>query len=161
MAGVVLGIEVQGHPMKGAEAPARRMHLFVQEGKPFGRAKRGLGFVLQRDDRRPAPDSIELPGSAIVLQRGEPTDIVVVNRLHEATGVHWHGVELESPSDGVVGWSGSATHRRCTRIRSLFLSRSERNPPTVRRRATVRSYFHPGRRARAVHIRHGRDGERL
>jgi FtsP/CotA-like multicopper oxidase with cupredoxin domain len=30
----------------------------------------------------------------------------VVNHLSEATAVHWHGLELESYSDGVAGWSG-------------------------------------------------------
>jgi FtsP/CotA-like multicopper oxidase with cupredoxin domain len=45
-------------------------------------------------------------GSTLVLTRGEPVDITVVNRLTEPTGVHWHGIELESYSDGVAGWSG-------------------------------------------------------
>jgi FtsP/CotA-like multicopper oxidase with cupredoxin domain len=30
---------------------------------------------------------------------------VVHNRSREATGIHWHGIELESFYDGVVGWS--------------------------------------------------------
>jgi FtsP/CotA-like multicopper oxidase with cupredoxin domain len=42
-----------------------------------------------------------------VLTRNEPTDIVVVNRLREPAAIHWHGIELESYSDGVAGWSGS------------------------------------------------------
>jgi FtsP/CotA-like multicopper oxidase with cupredoxin domain len=45
-----------------------------------------------------------------VLTRNEPTDIVVVNRLAEPAAIHWHGIELESYSDGVAGWSGSGTH---------------------------------------------------
>jgi FtsP/CotA-like multicopper oxidase with cupredoxin domain len=110
MAGLVLGIEVRGGSTKAATPPPRRFDLFVQEGKPFGRAKRGLGFVLQRDEHPPAADSIERPGSTLVLERGQPTDIVVHNRLRENTGVHWHGIELESPSDGVVGWSGAASN---------------------------------------------------
>ncbi len=28
----------------------------------------------------------------------------MVNQLHEPTAVHWHGMELESYYDGVVGW---------------------------------------------------------
>jgi FtsP/CotA-like multicopper oxidase with cupredoxin domain len=35
-----------------------------------------------------------------------PTDIVVINRQREPAAVHWHGIELESYSDGVTGWSG-------------------------------------------------------
>jgi FtsP/CotA-like multicopper oxidase with cupredoxin domain len=65
-----------------------------------------MAFVLQRGNGVPATDSVELPSSTLFLTRGEPTDITVVNRLAEATGVHWHGIELESYSDGVVGWSG-------------------------------------------------------
>jgi FtsP/CotA-like multicopper oxidase with cupredoxin domain len=49
---------------------------------------------------------VEIPGSVLVLTRGQPTDIVVTNRLREATAIHWHGVELLSYSDGVAGWSG-------------------------------------------------------
>ncbi|MBA3672421.1 MAG: multicopper oxidase domain-containing protein, partial [Gemmatimonadaceae bacterium] len=32
--------------------------------------------------------------------------ITVVNRLAESTALHWHGIELESSSDGVPGWTG-------------------------------------------------------
>jgi len=42
----------------------------------------------------------------LVLTRGQPTDIVVINHLREAAAIHWHGVELLSYSDGVAGWSG-------------------------------------------------------
>jgi len=71
---------------------------------------RALGYVLQSDNRIPAADSVELPGSVIVLTKNEPTDITVVNRLRESSAVHWHGIELESYSDGVAGWSGSMDH---------------------------------------------------
>lgn len=66
-----------------------------------------MSFVLQRDARVPAADSVERVGSTLFLTRGEPVDVTVVNRLSEPTGVHWHGIELESYSDGVVGWSGT------------------------------------------------------
>jgi len=108
MSGLVLGINIKPAPGAVAErrANVRQMKLFVQEGKPRGRAPRALGFVLQRGRRAPAKDSVELPGSVLVVTRGEPTDITVVNRLKEPTSVHWHGIELESYSDGVPGWSG-------------------------------------------------------
>ncbi len=111
MAGLVMGIVV--HPAPGAVEPARgksrRIHLFVQEGQRRGRAARGLSYVLQRGARAPAPDSLETGSSLLVLTRGEPTDIVVVNRLAEPAAIHWHGIELESYSDGVAGWSGAGT----------------------------------------------------
>jgi manganese oxidase len=49
---------------------------------------------------------VRFPGSPIVLTRGEPTEIVVLNRADVPLGVHWHGLELESWADGVPGWSG-------------------------------------------------------
>lgn len=108
MAGLVLGIRVRAppewrDPPRGA---ARQMRLFVQEGHRRGRAARAMGFVLQRSAAPPAPDSLEMPGSILVMTRGEPTDVTVVNRLPEPAAIHWHGIELESYSDGVAGWSG-------------------------------------------------------
>ncbi|MBZ5571120.1 MAG: multicopper oxidase domain-containing protein [Acidobacteriia bacterium] len=44
------------------------------------------------------------PGPALILERGRPVAITVVNQLSEPTAVHWHGIELESYYDGVVGW---------------------------------------------------------
>ena len=108
MAGLIMGIVVEpGRRWKPVNRPAaRQLRLMVQEGLKRGRAARSMAFVLQRDLGIPAPDSVEMPSSTLILTRGEPTDITVVNRLTEATGVHWHGIELESYSDGVVGWSG-------------------------------------------------------
>ncbi len=111
MAGLVVGIMV--HPRTGTAEPARgtpgRMRLFIQEGRQRGRAPRAMGFVLQRGAAAPAPDSIEIPGSPLVLRRDEPVEIVLINRLPELTAIHWHGIELESYSDGVAGWSGDGT----------------------------------------------------
>ena len=109
MAGLVLGIAVRPRPdaAEPARGKARRLHLFVQEGMKRGRAPRAMGFVLQRGTQPPAADSVEIPGSPLVLTRGQPTDIVIVNRLNEPTAIHWHGIELESYSDGVAGWSGA------------------------------------------------------
>jgi FtsP/CotA-like multicopper oxidase with cupredoxin domain len=108
MAGLVVGIRVRPAPGY-AEPPVgerRRMHLFVQEGIPRHRSPRALGYVLQTGGVPPRPDSILFPGPVLVLTRGQPTDIVVINRLKEPTAIHWHGIELESFSDGVAGWSG-------------------------------------------------------
>ncbi|HWL38729.1 MAG TPA: multicopper oxidase domain-containing protein [Gemmatimonadaceae bacterium] len=107
MAGLVLGIVVDpGRRWQPVSEPAARpLRLMVQEGWRRGRAARSMAFVLQRQ-HAPARDSIELPSSALLLTRGEPADITVVNGLAEPIGVHWHGIELESYSDGVVGWSG-------------------------------------------------------
>ncbi|MEO6526698.1 MAG: multicopper oxidase domain-containing protein [Gemmatimonadaceae bacterium] len=108
MAGLVLGISVASRA--GARPPARgiarQLHLFVQEGEKRSRAPRAMRFVLQPNVSLPPTDPNGGLSSTLVLTRGVPTDITVVNTLKEATGVHWHGIELESWSDGVVGWSG-------------------------------------------------------
>ena len=110
MSGLILGIDVKPRPGEVAEdrRGAARMRLFIQEGSKRTRSSRSLGFVLQQGAAAPAPDSVVLPGSPLILTRGRPTDITVINRLKESSVIHWHGIELESYSDGVAGWSGSA-----------------------------------------------------
>ncbi len=108
MAGLLLGVTV--HPPPGWDdgdpPPARRIDLWtgVRPGV-FGDDPE-LGFVAQEGDEPPPPDSTRVPGSPLVLHRGEPTEIVVHNRLESALSVHWHGLELRSRYDGVGHWSG-------------------------------------------------------
>ena len=112
MAGLVLGIDVRPSPnwVAPARENVRKLRLFVDEGRRRHLAPRSMGYVLQAGDTPPAADSVLIPGSVIVLTRNEPTDITVINRLRESTAIHWHGIELESYSDGVVGWSGATAH---------------------------------------------------
>jgi FtsP/CotA-like multicopper oxidase with cupredoxin domain len=110
MAGLVLGITVDPRGVPGALPPVvvRREHLFIQEGPPHGLAPRTMAYVLQRG-AVPASDSIEVPSSLLLLTRGQPTDMVIINHLKEPSAIHWHGIELGSYSDGVAGWSGAGT----------------------------------------------------
>lgn len=88
-------------------APKRRLRLFVQQAPPAAAPDlRAFGYALQQD-AEPRPDSVSVPGTPIVLTRGETTGITVINRSEEQTTVHWHGMELESLFDGVAGWSGA------------------------------------------------------
>ena len=110
MAGLVLGINVKpaaGWTAAPRESP-RTLRLFVREGPRLGRAPRSLGYALEYGSETPAGPLTRVGGPPLVLTRGQPTDITVINQLEEATAVHWHGLELESFSDGVVGWSGRA-----------------------------------------------------
>ena len=109
MTGMVLGVTVT----EPEEAPpvsldprvpaARKLTLLMrQEPNRFGDAP-AYGFVL--------PESLEgragrvpVPGPTLVLTRGEPVEITLVNELPEGTAIHWHGMELESYYDGVHGW---------------------------------------------------------
>jgi FtsP/CotA-like multicopper oxidase with cupredoxin domain len=109
MAGLVLGINVKpatGWTPERRESP-RTLRLFVRETAKLGRAPRSLGYALEHGTETPTEPLTRVGGPPIVLTRGQPTDITVINQLKEPTAVHWHGLELESYSDGVVGWSGT------------------------------------------------------
>src|SRR5947208_13581903 len=44
-----------------------------------------------------------VPGPEIRIRQGDPVRIVVANRLGEDTTVHWHGIRVPNPMDGVPG----------------------------------------------------------
>ena len=45
----------------------------------------------------------QVPGPEIRVQEGERVRVVLTNALAEPTTVHWHGVEVPNPMDGVPG----------------------------------------------------------
>ena len=108
MGQLVLGVTVldpAGSTTPVAWHADRRLRLEISERSGAPR------YALQLYDPQ---DSIAmrkpgLIGPAIVLTRGEPVEIEVVNRLKDPTAIHWHGIELESYYDGVAGWSGVGT----------------------------------------------------
>jgi FtsP/CotA-like multicopper oxidase with cupredoxin domain len=110
MHGLVVGIQVtpkQGYVVR-EDPDARQIRLLVQKKASglLGGAATAYGFVVQRGDSTPARDSVELPGPVLELERGKPVRITVANNLDEPTGIHWHGLEIESFPDGVPDWSG-------------------------------------------------------
>ncbi len=105
MSGLVMGIAVRGDSVVDPKPVARRLRLLAQEAKADSGRKPPRGFVLQQD-AEPRADSIEIPGTPLLLTRGERVAITVVNHLPQHTTVHWHGMELESYFDGVSGWGG-------------------------------------------------------
>ena len=54
------------------------------------------------------------PSPTLVLAKGEPVALTLVNKTAGDTTIHWHGIELESYNDGVAGWSGDS--RQTTRL---------------------------------------------
>jgi hypothetical protein len=115
MVGMVVGLHIHSRPSyHDAEAlrtDTERVRLLVQE-KPrfFNDSFVGMGYVVQHG-AEPARDSVDTPGMPLVLTRGRPSLITVVNHLSEPTSVHWHGIELTSYYDGVAGLSGSVRRR--------------------------------------------------
>ena len=107
MAGLIVGItthDTARAPVLAGVPRGRQFRLLAQRARAGSGPLAAQGYVIQRG-REPARDSVEVPGSPLILARGERAVITVVNRLPRPTTVHWHGMELESVYDGVSGWS--------------------------------------------------------
>ncbi len=114
MGGLVMGIEVRPRSQtaanSGSTSKVRALRLIARVDTGGTDANPYYGYELQ-DPAAPAhsPASL-LPGPTIVVRRGEPVGITVVNALAEPTAVHWHGIELDSYYDGVAGFAGRPGH---------------------------------------------------
>lgn len=112
MGGLVLGITVSPGPGSAAASPSnvkpRQLRLLVREVPATRFSLARMGYLIQDGDAKEAAAPPPIPGAPLVLTRGEPTEITVVNQLHEQTSVHWHGIELESYYDGVPNWGGDS-----------------------------------------------------
>ncbi len=109
MRGLVIGMHIT--PAPGYREPVvanrRTLNLLIQKrAYAFVGGRTAYGFLLQKGAEVPARDSIQIPGPVLELKRGEPVRILVKNNLDEPSGVHWHGLEIESFPDGVSGFSG-------------------------------------------------------
>ncbi len=149
MAGLLLGVTVKpraGSPQRPAAVrAARRLDLFADMRPRVYGDQPGYGFVLQEGAVPPARDSIRVPGTALIVTRGEPVAIMVHNRTTSAFAVHWHGIELESYFDGVAGWSGTAT----------------RLAPLIAPGDSFVAHFTPPRAGTFIYHTHNEPGEEL
>ncbi|MEO5825708.1 MAG: multicopper oxidase domain-containing protein, partial [Gemmatimonadales bacterium] len=109
MSGLVIGIRARNRDGTASTAvipPAEHfVRVAVIEKAGYYGADPGFGYVQLPGTGSPV-DSLEIPARPLVLTRGVPAQITVLNRMSVATAVHWHGIELESFHDGVAGWSG-------------------------------------------------------
>ncbi len=107
MGGLILGMYVRprGGVMPAPVTPQRVIRLLVDSGRFPGDTNLRYSYI-QQDGDTPPRDSIRPWAPALVLHRGEPTAIRVLNRTAVPTAVHWHGLEIQSPYDGVVGLGG-------------------------------------------------------
>ncbi|MCC8940784.1 multicopper oxidase domain-containing protein [Bradyrhizobium sp. Arg68] len=105
MAGLVLGIHVTGdwkaEPSDG-RVPRKFSMVMREEPNRYGK-QNGYRVDLEGVDA-PRINPGPVPGPVLVLTRGEPVEITLVNRMSEPTAIHWHGIELENYYDGVPGW---------------------------------------------------------
>lgn len=93
LAGLALPLS-WGKPARAATPAVREYHLVAQP------AKVSLG---------PGPEFTawtyngQVPGPEIRVRQGETIRVLLENRLEEPTTIHWHGVPLPNPMDGVPG----------------------------------------------------------
>ena len=115
MGGMVVGIHVRPGPAAESDEGVRPIHRMTllagsRSDGPDGFPR--YGYALQEGDLSSPVGALSLgevvqsPGPTIILTRGEPTQIEVVNRLPVPTTVHWHGLEIDSYFDGIGDWSG-------------------------------------------------------
>ena len=104
MAGLVLGINVAGERLRIAtHGRVRKLRLLVRERPAVNGVAAGFGYQLE-EAHKAFPSDVSLPVPHVSSGARAPVEITVVNQLAEPTSVHWHGMELESYYDGVVGW---------------------------------------------------------
>ncbi|HWZ82131.1 MAG TPA: multicopper oxidase domain-containing protein [Terriglobales bacterium] len=117
MMGMILGITVTPGIARTASPPStqkvRQLKLFVRETPATESSLVRMGYVIQEGDAKQQPaqaiaQPLPVPGAPLILTRGEPTEITVVNELKNPTSVHWHGIELESYYDGVPNYGGNS-----------------------------------------------------
>ena len=109
MRGLVIGMHVTPSPgYKEPEVKERRTLRLVAMKRPNSLigGQTAYAFTLQKGDSLPKESDLRIPGPILELKRGEPVRLVVKNAMDEPTGVHWHGLEIESYPDGVPGFSG-------------------------------------------------------
>ena len=112
MRGLVIGLHVTPSPgYREPDVSNRRTVRLLAQKRPNGLigGQTAYGFILQKGDSAPARNEITIPGPVLELRRGEPVRLLVKNNMDEPTGVHWHGLEIESYPDGVPGFSGIGT----------------------------------------------------
>jgi FtsP/CotA-like multicopper oxidase with cupredoxin domain len=108
MFGLVMGITVEpkGSPAVTSKTAEKALRMVVRERPNVYGDQPGMSFVLDGTPEAKDPNALSIPAPTLVLERGQPVAVNVVNRTSEHAAVHWHGIELESYPDGVPGWSG-------------------------------------------------------
>ena len=110
MAGMVMGITVlpsATHRPPSTPSPSARQVIMAIRHAAGGSP--AIGIALNDGPTADPGAPVISPGPPLVLTRGEPIEIAVINRLDESTSIHWHGLEIDSYYDGVHGWSGIPT----------------------------------------------------
>lgn len=108
MGGLIMGLHVlpsgkNWKLVKFEDVRERNLTLIVKEKPNWSDSTTGNGFILLEGNQT-SDENVSIPGPSIILNRDESVAIKVINKLKEATTVHWHGLEIDSYFDGVSGW---------------------------------------------------------
>jgi FtsP/CotA-like multicopper oxidase with cupredoxin domain len=107
MNGLVMGVTVRGERKVTTDySNRRRIRLVLSSNRSASSDVPLYGFALSDSGGVVTVDSSVRSGPRLILERGKPVGIMVVNESDEPTAIHWHGIELESYFDGVAGFSG-------------------------------------------------------
>jgi FtsP/CotA-like multicopper oxidase with cupredoxin domain len=99
MAGLVIGIQVkEGDSDLISKGEVKNMTLFANESKDHK-----IAFNWERK----IPEKLFQPGPLMILKQYQTTRITLKNEMSIPTSIHWHGLEIDSWSDGVPNWSSS------------------------------------------------------
>ena len=104
MAGLVLAINVKSGSSTAERAAAvapRKIDLVLEPNAADAKSRTFSCSV--REGKKIVASEDKSMGPPIVVTRDEPVEVTVVNHLTEPTTIHWHGLELDSYYDGVVG----------------------------------------------------------
>jgi manganese oxidase len=106
MGGLMMGMEIREPAARAvAVPPVQRLRLIVRTDSTAGNRRR-FDFTFPAADGAVPTGPLRWPGPVLVMRRGEPTSVMVINRAQEPTQVHWHGLEVDSYFDGVAGFGG-------------------------------------------------------
>jgi FtsP/CotA-like multicopper oxidase with cupredoxin domain len=99
MAGLVLGIHVKsGGTDLFSKGEPRNLTLHANENND-----KHVSFNFEKKN----PIAEFKPGPPMILKQYQTTNITLKNHMTLPTSVHWHGLEIDSWSDGVPNWSAS------------------------------------------------------
>ena len=104
MAGLVLVVHVKPASVaapRSATPAAHKVDLVIEPSAAAGKSPTFSCKV--REGKKLVASEDKAAGPPIVVTRGEPTEVTVVNHLTVPTTIHWHGLELDSYYDGVIG----------------------------------------------------------
>lgn len=108
MAGLVLGVHVTGPNNREtiSDNARRKFQLSINPDTRLGAVPSYKVDISEAGVAAPRINERAAPGPILLVTRGQPVAMEILNHLNEPTAIHWHGLELESYDDGVADFGG-------------------------------------------------------